>query len=87
MEKAREHYTKVLSVDGKNVDTLLAMGRVEIKSGNSQAALDPLAKAKNQSIDLNNEEQEALILQATGIAYKQLNKPRRRCAITKTPLP
>jgi eukaryotic-like serine/threonine-protein kinase len=75
MDKAKEHYTKVLSVDGKNVDALLAMGRVEIKSGNSQAALDPLAKAKNQSIDLNNEEQEALILQATGIAYKHLNKP------------
>ncbi len=74
-DKARDYYTKVLNADGKNADALLAMGRVEIKSGNPQASLDPLAKAKNRAIDVNNEEQEALILQATGIAYKHLNKP------------
>ncbi len=74
-DEARQHYAKVLVADGKNVDGLLAMGRIEIKAGNPQASLDPLAKAKNQSIDVNNEEQEALILQATGIAYKHLNKP------------
>lgn len=74
-DEARQHYAKVLAADGKNIDGLLAMGRIEIKAGNPQASLDPLGKAKNLSIDVNNEEQEALILQATGIAYKHLNKP------------
>jgi serine/threonine protein kinase/tetratricopeptide (TPR) repeat protein len=74
-DEARQHYAKVLAADGKNIDGLLAMGRIEIKAGNPQAGLDPLGKAKNLSIDVNNEEQEALILQATGIAYKHLNKP------------
>ncbi len=75
LDKAKQHYSTVLSADGNNVDALLATGRVDIKAGNPQDSLDPLAKAKNQAIDLNNEEQEALILQAVGIAYKHLNKP------------
>jgi len=74
-DKARVYYGKVLQADGKNVDTLLAMGRVEIKAGNSQAGLDPLDRARHLAIDLDNQEQQALILQATGIAYRLMNKP------------
>jgi tetratricopeptide (TPR) repeat protein/predicted Ser/Thr protein kinase len=74
LDKAREHYGAVLKADGKNIDALLAMGRVEIKSGNPQASLDPLGKAENLAIEVDNQEQHALILQARGIAYKNLNK-------------
>ncbi len=74
LDKARSYYAKVLQADGKNLDALLAMGRVEIKSGNPQKGLDPLDQARHISIDLDNQEQQALILQATGIAYKLMNK-------------
>jgi len=75
LDKAREHYGAVLKADAKNVDALLAMGRVEIKAGNPQAGLDPLGKAENLAVEVDNLEQQALILQAIGIAYQELNKP------------
>jgi tetratricopeptide (TPR) repeat protein len=75
LDKARSYYGKVLQADSKNIDTLLAIGRVEIKSGNPQAGLDPLDRARHLAIDVDNQEQQALILQATGIAYKLMNKP------------
>ena len=75
LDKARTYYGKVLQADGKNLDALLARGRVEIKSGNPQQGLDPLDRARHIAIDLDNQEQQALILQATGIAYKLMNKP------------
>ena len=74
LANARVHYTKVLEADPKNPDVLLAMGRVEIKSGNPEASLDPLNRALNLSIQVDNQEQKALILQATGIAYRYMNK-------------
>ena len=74
LPNARTHYEKVLQADPKNLDVLLAMGRVEIKSGNSQAALEPLNRALNLSIQVDNQEQKALILQATGIAYQYMDK-------------
>ena len=75
LDKARANYANVLKADGKNVDALLAMGRVEIKSGNPQKGLDPLDQARHIAIDLDIQEQQALILQATGIAYKLMSKP------------
>jgi len=75
MDKARSYYANVLKTDSKNVDALLAMGRVEIKAGNPQKGLDPLDQARHIAIDLDIQEQQALILQATGIAYKLMNKP------------
>jgi serine/threonine protein kinase/tetratricopeptide (TPR) repeat protein len=74
-DQARSYYGKVLQADSKNLDALLAMGRVEIKSGNPDKGLDPLDRARHIAIDLDNQEQQALILQATGIAYKLMNKP------------
>jgi len=75
LDKARSYYANVLKADGKNIDALLSMGRVEIKAGNPQKGLDPLDQARHLAIDLDNQEQQALILQATGIAYKLMNKP------------
>ena len=76
LDLARARFANVLRLDAKSLDALLAMGRVEDKAGNPQAALDPLSRARNLAIDLNNEEQQALILLATGIAYQDLNKPQ-----------
>jgi len=76
LDEARTRFNNVLKIDPKNLDALLAAGRVEDKAGNPQAALDPLSKARNLAIDLNNEEQQALILLATGIAYQDMNKPQ-----------
>jgi tetratricopeptide (TPR) repeat protein len=75
LDKARSYYNKVLQADPKNLDALLALGRIEIKSGNPRQGLEPLDKARHLAIELDNQEQQALALQATGIAYKLMNKP------------
>ena len=73
-DKAREHYSKVLERDPKSVDALLAMGRVENKSGNPQGGLDYLNRALTLAIQLENEEAKAAVLQAIAIAYRLLDK-------------
>jgi len=75
LDKARSYYNKVLQADPRNLDALLALGRIEIKSGNPRQGLEPLDKARHLAIELDNQEQQALALQATGIAYKLMNKP------------
>ena len=74
-DKARAEYAKVLARDPRQVDALLAAGRVEIKGGNPQGALENLNRALSLAVQLENEEERAAILQAIGVAYKQLNKP------------
>ena len=49
-DKARTHYSNVLRSDPKNLDALLAMGRVEIKAGNPEHGLDPLNRALTVAI-------------------------------------
>ena len=73
-DKARVHYSKVFRADPKNLDVMWAMGRVEIKAGNPQAGLEPLNQARSLAIEVDNQEQKALILQATGIAYRYMGK-------------
>ena len=74
-DSARAYYTNVLRSDPNNLDALLAMGRVEIKAGNPERGLDPLNRALTRAIQLDTREQKALILQATGIAFRMMNKP------------
>jgi eukaryotic-like serine/threonine-protein kinase len=74
-DKAREHYAAVVRLDPKFVEGQRAMGRIEIQRGNPQASLEPLNKALGLAIELNNEEARANVLQAIGIAYKQLDRP------------
>ncbi|HEV2491559.1 MAG TPA: tetratricopeptide repeat protein [Terriglobia bacterium] len=74
-DKSRQNYDKVLNADPKYADALLARGRVEIKSGNASGGLDYLNRALTQAILVGNGEEQALIRQATGIAYKIMNKP------------
>jgi tetratricopeptide (TPR) repeat protein/predicted Ser/Thr protein kinase len=74
-DEAKKHLATVLSHDPKNVDALLASGRVEIKASNPQGGLDFLTRALNLAIQLDNQQQKATILQANGIAYSMLDKP------------
>ena len=73
-DKAREEYTKVLTLDPKRVEAQLAMGRVEIYSGNPQKALEYLTRAQALAVEFSNNEERAQILQAMGVAYAALNK-------------
>ena len=73
--QATAYYKKVLERNPKDVSALLATGRVAIKSGDTQASLDPLNRALSLAVQLDNQEQKALVLQALGIAYARLNKP------------
>jgi eukaryotic-like serine/threonine-protein kinase len=74
LDKARDYYSKVLLADPKYLNVLIAMGRVEINSTNPQAALDYFNRALTLSVQLENEEARAMILQGIGICYRQLNK-------------
>jgi tetratricopeptide (TPR) repeat protein/predicted Ser/Thr protein kinase len=73
-DKARDEYAKVLTIDPKRVDGLLAMGRVEIESGNDQNGLEYLTRAQGMAVEFGNDEEKAQILQAMGIAYSDLTK-------------
>jgi eukaryotic-like serine/threonine-protein kinase len=73
--KATAHFKKLLDTNPNDMSAVLATGRVAIKSGNPQASLDPLSHALSLAIQVDNQEQKALILQAMGIAYTNLNKP------------
>lgn len=72
---AKQRLTAVLASDPKNVAALLASGRVAIVSGDPKGGLDFLSKALPLAIELNNQQEKASILQATGIAYSRLNQP------------
>jgi eukaryotic-like serine/threonine-protein kinase len=73
-DKALTHFGDVLKSDPKNLDALLATGRVESKRGNPQAGLDSLSRALSIAVQIENTEQQAMILQATGISYKLLGR-------------
>jgi eukaryotic-like serine/threonine-protein kinase len=75
-DKARSEFTKMLNADPRNIRALWQMGVVQFQQDNPQGALDPLNKALSQAIQTDNLEQKALILQALGISYRQMNKPQ-----------
>jgi tetratricopeptide (TPR) repeat protein/predicted Ser/Thr protein kinase len=74
LDKAREHYSQVLKADPKDVEALLAAGRVEIKGGNPQGGLEYLNRALIPVMQLDNLEEKAAILHAIGVAYSRLNQ-------------
>jgi eukaryotic-like serine/threonine-protein kinase len=75
LDKAQEHYQRVVQLDPKYVDGLTAVGRVAILRGDPQASLDPLTNALSLSIQLNNDVARGNVLQAMGVAYKRLGRP------------
>ncbi len=74
LDAAKKRLALVLSADPKNINALLASGRVDILAHDPQAALDPLNKALSLAIQFDNQEQKGAIVQAMGIAYQDLNK-------------
>ena len=75
VDQARDHFAKALDSDGKWIDALLAMGRIETKRRNVQGSLDYLNRALTLTIQLENDEAKSRVLQAIGISYKRLNRP------------
>jgi serine/threonine protein kinase/tetratricopeptide (TPR) repeat protein len=75
LDKAKEHFTRTVELDSKHVDGLTAVGRVNIKLGDPQAALQPLNSALSLAVELDNNEARATVLQAIGIAYKRMGRP------------
>lgn len=73
-DKARASFSRVLDLDPKRVEGLLAMGRVEIENDNAPAGIDYLNRAQSIAVELGNDEEKAMILQALGVAFSVLNK-------------
>ena len=74
-DKARQQFGRILQSDPKNIKALWQMGVVEIRQNNPQGALDPLNKGISLAIQVDNQEQKALLLQALGVSYRLMNKP------------
>jgi tetratricopeptide (TPR) repeat protein len=75
-DAARQHLAKVRAADKNNPEVLLESGRVEIRAGNAQAGLDFLSSAYNLATQINSDVLKGDILQAEGIAYTMLDKPK-----------
>jgi eukaryotic-like serine/threonine-protein kinase len=74
-DKARAQFLKILDTDPKNIKAQWQLGVVEIQRDNPQAALAPLNQGLSLAIQVDNQEQKALIQLAMGIAYRLMNKP------------
>ncbi len=75
-DKARAEFKRESSkTDPKNIKALWSLGVVDNLTGNPQAALDSLTRGSSLAIQVDNQEQQALILLSIGISYRLLNKP------------
>jgi tetratricopeptide (TPR) repeat protein/TolB-like protein len=74
LDKALHAYTRVADADPKHGEALYAAGRVAIQRGEYQRSLDSLNSALSIAIQLDKPESRARILQALGIAYRNLGK-------------
>ena len=79
-DAAKKRLALVLAADPKNVNALLASGRVDIKAGDPQAALDPLNKALSLAIEFDNEEQKGNDPASHGHRLSGPQQARRRHA-------
>jgi len=75
-DKARQHYAKVREDDPSYVDAWLSSGRVEIKAGDPAKGLEYLNHAHDLAVQFDNQEEKAAILQAMGVAYKLMDRPK-----------
>jgi eukaryotic-like serine/threonine-protein kinase len=76
LTKARDYYQKVLASNPKDVAATLNLGRIQIKSGDSQGSFDPLNRAYSLAVQMDNHEQKATSLHLMAIAYRNLSKPQ-----------
>ena len=73
-DDARKRLDIVLAADPKFIEALYVRGRVEIKDGKTDAALDYLNKGLSLAIKLDNKQEKGNILNALGILYDGLGK-------------
>ncbi|MGA8540027.1 MAG: tetratricopeptide repeat protein [Terriglobales bacterium] len=76
LAKSRDYYQKVLASNPKDVAATLNLGRIQIKSGDSQGSFDPLNRAYSLAVQMDNQEQKATSLHLMAIAYRNLSKPQ-----------
>ena len=75
LAKARDYYQKLLSANPKDIEAILDIGRVQIKSGDPQASLETLNRAYSLAVQVDNQEQKATSLHRMAVAYRMLSKP------------
>lgn len=75
LAKARDYYQKLLTANPKDLGATIDLGRVQIKSGDPQASLEPLSRAYSLSVQVDNPEQKATCLHLMAVAYRMLSKP------------
>jgi serine/threonine protein kinase/tetratricopeptide (TPR) repeat protein len=73
-EEATENLERVVELDPKFGAALFALGRVQIKKGSSEKALEYLTGALSHNILSGNREGEATVLNAIGLAHFYLDR-------------
>jgi serine/threonine protein kinase/tetratricopeptide (TPR) repeat protein len=73
--RARDYYQKILTTNPKDIGATIDLGRVQIKSGDWQGSLEPLNRAYSLAVQMDNQEQKAMSLHLTAVAYRKLSKP------------
>ena len=73
-DEARKRLARVRAADPKNLDALLASGKVEVDAGNQAAGLEFLNSAYSLATQFGNDEAKASVEQQMGLAYWDLNK-------------
>jgi tetratricopeptide (TPR) repeat protein len=75
LAKARDYYQKILASNPKDIGATIDMGRIQLKSGDAQGALEPLNRAYSLAVQTDNQEQKATSLHLMAVAYRNMSKP------------
>ena len=75
LAKARNYYQKILASNPKDIGATIDLGRLQIKSGDNQSALELLNRAYSLAVQVDNQEQKGMSLHLMAVAYRHLNKP------------
>ena len=76
LAKAKEYYQKILVSNPKDIGATIDMGRIQLKSGDPQGALEPLNRAYSLAIQMDNQDEKATSLHLQAVAYRMLSKPQ-----------
>jgi serine/threonine protein kinase/tetratricopeptide (TPR) repeat protein len=71
-DKARDLFARVVELNPKRVEGLLALGRVKIESGDTQGGIEYLTRAQTLAIELGEDAERAQVLQAMGVGYSSI---------------
>jgi eukaryotic-like serine/threonine-protein kinase len=68
-DKAKQLFARVVELDPKQVEGLLALGRVKIEAGDTQGGIEDLTRAQSLAVELGDDAERAQVLQAMGVGY------------------